>query len=138
MVRSEYEKVEQGDLDEPTGSDDEILPRASGEVRRHEEETLRQEEAAEKLLEDDSAGTGNRLIHRAEDGGAKQDGSRREKGSKARRKGEQREVMFEMEEGGPRSSSAESSGHSSEVDMAKLGETQARRKVWRGGHDEGV
>lgn len=37
--------------------------------------------------------------------------------------------MYEMEEGGRRSSSAESSGHSSEGDMQRLGETQARQKV---------
>ncbi|KAK3068291.1 hypothetical protein LTR53_014262 [Teratosphaeriaceae sp. CCFEE 6253] len=43
----------------------------------------------------------------------------------------ERTAPGEEEEGGPRSDSAESSGHSSEVDLARLGETQVSRKTKR-------
>ncbi|KAK4545645.1 hypothetical protein LTR36_002598 [Oleoguttula mirabilis] len=126
MARSDYEKVDGSE----GGSDDESLPRTSGEVGRHDEDTLTAEEEAEKLLGGRSRGVGSTLFG---GGDGRQDGGRRKRGSKRQRKGEKREVMYEMEEGGPRSSSAESSGHSSEVDMAKMGETQqAGRKQSKG------
>ena len=55
MAQSDYAKVEQADANEPLDgseagdSDNETLPRTSGDVRRHDEETLTAEEEAEEL-----------------------------------------------------------------------------------------
>ncbi|TKA68102.1 hypothetical protein B0A55_08577 [Friedmanniomyces simplex] len=118
MARMGYGKV---DSDGDSEIEDEGLPRASGDVRRHDQETLAIEEEAEKLLAGgEKTAPGGR---NGEDGRA-----RRQKRRRSARQPEKRELMYEMEEGGPRSSSAESSGNSSEADTARLGETQAERK----------
>ncbi|TKA31696.1 hypothetical protein B0A50_01774 [Salinomyces thailandicus] len=61
MARDEYEKVEHADSDDELES----LPRTSGEVRRHDQETLSVEEEAEKLLHD---GNEDGLDHRVHGG----------------------------------------------------------------------
>jgi len=126
MARSEYEKVGQADNAEPfnvggDSDDEETLPGISDDVRRHDVKTLGAEEEAEKLLGVPAGST------RSASG--RGDGYRRERRSKRRREGEKRELMHEMEEGGPRSSSADSSEPSSEVDMVRSAETQGRGKV---------
>lgn len=144
MARTNYEKVDQTHADEAVddsdyeaASDNETLPRTSVDVRRRDHETLTAEEEAERLLSGPASGADRRL-QRREDRRHARDDRRRERKSNKRRKGEKRELMYEMEEGGPRSSSAESSRDSSEVDLAKLGETHARRKVsWMGNVWEG-
>ena len=117
MARMEYDRL---DTDHKPDDDDDT-PRASREVRRRDEETLAAEEEAERLL------SGNEKVSPQGKGNGKLKRQRRRSG----RHPEKRELMYQMEEGGPRSSSAESSGHSSEVDMARLGETQATRKSKR-------
>lgn len=118
MATSAYAKLDQPDDD----SDDEEKARTSSEVRRHDRETLTAEDEAEKLLGGEGVGR------------SQADAESRRKKKRRRRagnggEGEKREVMYEMEEGGPRSSSAESLLSSSEGDMQRLGEAQARKKV---------
>jgi hypothetical protein len=140
MDRQEYEKLDQADADNEhladsnAESEDEADPRTPGEVRRHDEETLTAEEEAERLL----TGGADRGASRGGRGGRRRDGNdgtfnekrhTKRRKRRAARGGEEGELMYEMEEGGPRSSSAESSGNSSEVDMATLGQAQARHKV---------
>lgn len=105
--------------------------RTSEDVRMHDRETLTAEEEAEKFLggqEKEPSKIGKIFGRNDEPQQRRQ--SRR---SKRRRQNqtEKRELMYEMEEGGPRSSSAESIASSSENDFQRLGEVQARarRKV---------
>lgn len=128
----DYEKVAQADdADEPydlNGPDDEELdddhdePRLSEDVRRHDNDTLTAEEEAERLL------GGSEKASRSTSNVQKSRRQHRKRDSRRRDGGKDGELMYEMEEGGPRSSSAESSGHSSEIDMKALGETQAKQK----------
>lgn len=141
MSSGTYEKVRVAggdDFSDSEGEDDGAQARTSEDVRRRDRETLTAEEEAQRLLGGGGGGgeKGSRIgkfFTRGE--GQTQEtrrqsrrASRRER--RRRKKGEESSVMYEMEEGGPRSSSAESSGHSSEVDMQRLGEVQARQKVW--------
>ena len=113
--------------------------RTSEDVRRRDHETLTAEEEAERFLSNDGREEKRsriRHLFRRDDEKVTESKRQRRKESKRKRrrkknKGEESELMYEMEEGGPRSSSAESSGHSSEVDMRQLKEVQARQKVWR-------
>ena len=119
MATSAYTKLDRPNDDSDNGEN----ARTSEDVRRHDRDTLNAEDEAEKLLGGEGVG---RSQADAE--------SRRKKKRRRRRDGdggedEKREVMYEMEEGGPRSSSAESLVSSSEGDMQRLGEAQARRKV---------
>ncbi|KAK5129382.1 hypothetical protein LTR08_003542 [Meristemomyces frigidus] len=132
MARSDYDTVEQDGVGEPLdasdeGSDDESIPRTSREVRRHDMETMTTEEEAERLLGKPSSGSRG-LFGRVEDDDVRHEARRAERGSKKRRRSEKSEPMYELEEGGPMSSGAESSGHSSEVDIATLHAVQATRK----------
>lgn len=108
---------------------DSVAPRTSEDVRKHDHETLTAEEEAERLLgrQDPGRSRIGKLFNRDGDAQAARTTRR-----KRRSKGdldEKKELMYEMEEGGPRLSSAESSASSSEADLHKLGEIQARRKV---------
>lgn len=135
MASNAYDKYDRpADSDESDNEYDGSAPaqRTSEDVRRHDRETLGAEEEAERLLGGQKGGAeSSRLgkIFRREgrdERRKKRRASRRE--ARRARKGEKRELMYEMEEGGPRSSSAESSGHSSEVDMQRLGEVQGKLK----------
>ena len=131
MASSTYHQVDQPEDDGFSDSDNEYnAVRASEDVRNRDQETLNAEEEAERLLapEHGPSKLGQLL-------GTDGEKSQRTKGRRQRRRGkaasEKKELMYEMEEGGPRSSSAESSANSSEVDMHKLGETQSKRKTRR-------
>lgn len=133
MSSAKYEKVdpiEDGDADLSDSNEeydyDTTQDRTSEDVRRHDLETLTAEEEAERLLRPESK---KKLSQRGDDEKREARRQRRkERGSKrSKRKGEENELMFTMEEGGPRASD-ESSGHSSEVDFQRLGEVQARQK----------
>lgn len=104
--------------------------RTSTEIREHDHETLTAEEDAERLLVNQRrTGTVSSLFRKNSRDDLRL--SDKSKGRNRRRRGggvERRELMYEMEEGGPRSSSTESSGHSSEVDMGQLGVAQARQR----------
>ncbi|KAK4899172.1 hypothetical protein LTR27_003402 [Elasticomyces elasticus] len=114
MAHRGYDRVD------PDDSEREETRLTSMELRREDEETLHAEEDAEELLaRSEKAPTGSRREHDARPG------------RKKRRQPEKREMMYDTEEGGLRSSSDESSGHSSEVDLARLGETQAGKKAKR-------
>ena len=141
-MASGFEKYDKAEDDGSSESEDQYTgaspaQRTSDDVRRHDQDTLGAEEEAERLLggqeEKREPASGTRLakIFARSDGEDRP--ARREKRRTRRRarKEEKRELMYEMEEGGPRSSSAESSEHSSEVDMARLGEMQARSKKVR-------
>jgi hypothetical protein len=129
MASSAYGKLDRPEDDGFSGSDDEYgHARTSEDVRIRDRETLTAEEEAEQLL-----GGGSESASRKPSRREARERRRREKRRGKRRsdgKGERRELMYEMEEGGPRSSSTESSASSSEVDMRRLGEMQARRKVY--------
>ena len=133
MANAAYEKldapVDDEFSDEGSEHDSPAQARArtSEDVRRRDQETLTREEEAERLL----GGGGEKRHGKSPSRREKRQKKRASKREKRRSKrGEESEVMYEMEEGGPRSSSAESSGHSSEVDTQRLGEMQARQKVW--------
>ncbi|KAK5694241.1 hypothetical protein LTR97_009863 [Elasticomyces elasticus] len=114
MAHRGYDRVD------PDDSEREETRLTSMELRREDEETLHAEEDAEELLaRSEKAPTGSRREHDAR------------LGRKKRRQPEKREMMYDTEEGGLRSSSDESSGRSSEVDLARLGETQAGKKAKR-------
>lgn len=117
MSGATYEKLDRPAADEHSDSPDDYAGRTSADVRQHDYETLTAEEEAGRLL----GGSEKKAAKRREKRGSG-------KGRRRRLKGEESELMYEMEEGGPRASS-DSSGNSSEVDLQKLGETQARQKV---------
>ncbi|KAK0946545.1 hypothetical protein LTR29_002013 [Friedmanniomyces endolithicus] len=121
MARSGYGRVD-SDSGESEAEDEGVL-RTSGDVRQHDQETLATEEEAEKML----AG-GEKAASVGRNGR-----SRRQNRSRSGRRTEKRALMYRMEEGGPRSSSAESSGRSSEVDDLRLGEAHGGRKSKRWG-----
>ncbi|KAK3713491.1 hypothetical protein LTR37_008449 [Vermiconidia calcicola] len=127
------EHAESSDEDENYHEDD---TRTSEEAHRHDEETLTAEEEAERLLIGSSEkGSRNGTLFKRNDPETRRARSQGQKQRSKRKKGEVKEeesqLMYEMEEGGPRSSSGESSGHSSEVDMQRLGELQAGQKPSR-------
>ena len=139
MASGAYEKYDRPEDDGFSGSDNEHhdsarAQRTSEDVRRRDQETLTAEEEAERLLgrerEQTMPGGGSRIgqFFGRSDGVEKGSRRKRKRAGRKSRKEQKRELMYEMEEGGPRSSSAESSGHSSEVDLRRLGETQARWK----------
>ena len=139
MASGAYEKYDRPEDDDFSGSDNEHhdsaqAQRTSEDVRRHDHDTLTAEEEAERLLggkqEQSLPGGSSRIgkLFGRSEGDGKGPRRKRKRAGRKSRKEEKRELMYEMEEGGPRSSSAESSGHSSEVDMQRLGETQAKRK----------
>ncbi|KAK5722925.1 hypothetical protein LTR17_014138 [Elasticomyces elasticus] len=114
MAHRGYDRVD------PDDSEREEMRLTSMELRREDEETLHAEEDAEELLaRSEKVPTGSRREHEAR------------LGRKKRGQPEKREMMYDTEEGGLRSSSDESSGHSSEVDLVRLGETQAGKKAKR-------
>ena len=139
MASGAYEKYDRPEDDGFSGSDNEHhdsarAQRTSEDVRRRDQETLTAEEEAARLLggerELSMPGGGSRIgtfLGRS-DGDRNEPRRKKKRARRKSRKEEKRELMYEMEEGGPRSSSAESSGHSSEVDLRRLGETQARWK----------
>jgi hypothetical protein len=129
MASSAFDRLDQPEEDDFSGLDAERDEsgggRTSEDVRRHDHETLNAEEEAERLLGGEKEGESRLKALFKRDGESR---SERKKSRRKRRRegrGEKRELMYEMEEGGPRSSSAESS----EVDMQRLGEMQAKRKV---------
>ena len=129
MARSEYVPVERNvsnqQLDAAdASSDDESIDGESEGFGRDVEVTVTAGEA-EGLLGKSLKGS-EKLSGIADDVHATRHVKR---GSKRRRKSEKAEPMYEMEEGGPRSSSAESSVCSSEADLAILHEAQGRQKV---------
>lgn len=129
MSPKEYQPVGQGRSDD--GSEDErIHSRTSAEIREHDQETLTAEEDAERILDSKRrTGTVASLFRRDDHSDIWLSEKTKRRARRKRGGGvERRELMYEMEEGGPRSSSAESSGHSSEVDMARFGAAQAREK----------
>lgn len=97
-------------------------PRTSEDVRRHDRETLTAEDEAEQLLtsRDQDARGLNAIFSRGVTSGRswKDDDEKDED-----------DALYEMEQGGQRRLSGESSGESSELDMQKLGEVQSKRKV---------
>ncbi|KAK5174340.1 uncharacterized protein LTR77_001420 [Saxophila tyrrhenica] len=125
MAVSAYEKLDRPN-DDTSGSEGEhYVSRTSEDVRQHDRETLNAEEEAERLLVGDGSGKsqwGRKKEQRKD--------RRRQKG-RGGEEAEKRELMYEMEEGGPRNSSTESIGSSSEGDMQRLGEVQSRRKTSR-------
>ena len=134
MVRSDAESVKQGVAGEQletldADSENEEPAEPSREVRRYDLETMMAEEEADTLLEKSTSGS--RKMSRLTGNDREPPHARRpDRGSKRRRKSEKAESMYEMEEGGPRSSSAAgSSEHSGEIDLARLHEVQSRRKV---------
>lgn len=105
-------------------SEDEQDIRAPQDVRRHNRKTLVSDEEAERLLAEDEKARQRGPGDRYED----QRVRHKRRGSKKHGQRTEREIVYEVEDG-PRSSSEESSGHSSEVDMARLGNTLAKHKV---------
>ncbi|GAB7365916.1 hypothetical protein MBLNU230_g7244t1 [Neophaeotheca triangularis] len=116
------------DDDHDTAND----PKSSADLRRHDQETLATEEDAERLLAGDEKGSSGVF--------GEHGASKRQRKSFRRKKrrggggsggggggGEEKELMYDMEAAGGRSS-GESSGNSSEVDMRRMGETMARQK----------
>lgn len=128
MARSAYEKLDRPADDGSSGSEDEINHlRTSEDVRMRDQETLTAEEEAERLL-----GSGNGAASSHQSRREVREQRRRERRREKKRSNgqeEKRELMYEMEEGGPRSSSADGSASSSEIDMHRLGEMQTRKKV---------
>lgn len=132
MARPDYEKVDHAASDD---SENETLPRTSGEVRRHDHDTLTAEEEAEQLLAP-SGGRARRLFGRG-DRDSWQSG-RSTKKSRAEHDNEKRELLYDTEEGGrgiESSESSESSRQSSELDLARLGEKHGRRTVGQHSRD---
>ncbi|KAK1041850.1 hypothetical protein LTS16_009219 [Friedmanniomyces endolithicus] len=125
MARTKYDRVDSDSDSNDSETEDEGVLRTSGDVRQHDQETLATEEEAEKML----AG-GEKAAPSGHNGR-----SRRQKRSRSGRRTEKRALMYQMEEGGPRSSSAESSGRSSEGNDSRVGEAHAGRKSkrWRSG-----
>ncbi|KAK0256531.1 hypothetical protein B0A54_04628 [Friedmanniomyces endolithicus] len=125
MARTKYDRVDSDSDSNDSETEDEGVLRTSGDVRQHDQETLATEEEAEKML----AG-GEKAAPSGHNGR-----SRRQKRSRSGRRTEKRALMYQMEEGGPRSSSAESSGRSSERNDSRVGEAHAGRKSkrWRSG-----
>ncbi|KAK3059179.1 hypothetical protein LTR09_000745 [Extremus antarcticus] len=123
MAISAHEQLDQPDDSE--SDDGERAARPSEDVRRHDRETMTAEDEAERLI--GGGPTEESRMGKSYRG----DGAQRKKKRRRRdgRSGEEekRELMYEMEEGGPRNSSAESVTSSSEGDMQRLGEVQARR-----------
>lgn len=109
-----------------SGSDD-GLTRTSGEVRQHDRETITAEEA-ERLLTPSEKQRDQH--HQERDGDSDKRRKRRKSGWLGERDGETA-VLYKVERGGGRSSSAESSANSSEVDIQHLAKTDAKRKVCR-------
>lgn len=122
------------------------IPRTSTDIRRHDQELLEGEEEVEKLLSEKNEppsafkkmfqperASGNNDRQRGRD----ERGLRREVKREARRekrrqkrggsKEEERELMYEMEEG--HKDSSDSSGNSSEVDRMNLGDMRAPKTV---------
>ena len=142
---SDYEKVglhrpppidesDASDISDIESNDEEQEPRTSVEVRRHDQGILDTEEEAEKLLTGrERASDRGGLFRRSEhaDKVRISDKERRQYKREARREGrksrrrrareEESELMYDMEEGGHRTS-GESSGNSSDIDRQKLEE----------------
>lgn len=116
-------------VDSDSGSDS----RTSADVARHDRETITAEEEAERLLTGDQEKPQDarrlaRMFRRDE---RDQKRSRRRQRRKDRRSGRhngESELLYKVEEGA-RSSSAESSPNSSEVDMGRIRQAHAKRKV---------
>ncbi|KAK4507817.1 hypothetical protein PRZ48_001552 [Zasmidium cellare] len=122
--------------DEPAGhdSDHETDSRTSADVQRHDRETIEAEEEAERLLtgEDEKAQDVGGLAHIFQRDGKEDDHKRsrrrhRKTGRRSRGGNDESELLYKVEEGG-RSSSAESSANSSEVDLGRMREVHAKRK----------
>ncbi|KAK8213322.1 hypothetical protein M8818_002621 [Zalaria obscura] len=131
--------------------------RTSIDIRRKDRGIIEDEEEVEKLLSGDTEAKGLRgLFKRKEEGGDEVRLSNRErrqlereakrevkresrKQRRHKKRGEESELMYEMEEGGHRESS-ESSGNSSEVDRQKLEEiiSKPRSRKARAGKIAGV
>ena len=127
------EKADRYDEDDLSDLDDEAYggvasarARTSEDLRRHDRETLAAEEEAETLLGGGGAEKESRmgkLFHRR----AERREARRQR-RKERKKGKQGgkgELMYDMEQGERASSES-----SSELDMRRLGEAQAKQKVY--------
>ena len=134
MVRSDYEAVQQGvagqqlDTSDADSEDEAAAVEAIREARQYDTENKTAAEEAEALLEKSLNGVRSISGRTGNDSGT-HDARRAARKSKQRRRPEKAEPMYEMEEGGPRSSSAEGSENSIEVDLARLHEAQAGRKV---------
>ena len=135
MSGATYEKLDrpEADVSDASSSEEEYdglshgPQRTSEDVRQHDQETLAAEEEAERLLAGGSEKASSRRAQRRDERRQR----RRDRRMDRRKKkyGGESELMYQMEEGGPRDSSAESSERSNEVDMQRLAETQARHKV---------
>ena len=130
-----FEKLDRPDSNDFSESENEYAAhnRTSEDVRRQDRETIGAEEEAERLLAgDEKSSRVERLFKRRADGGEQDAKRQRRKESRRlkrrkRKEGQESELMYDME-GGHRSSD-DSSGHSSEVDLKRLAETQAKQKV---------
>lgn len=108
-------------------------PRTSADIRHHDRETIAAEEEAERLLTGDQEKSqdagGLAHIFRLDEGEHKRSRRRqRRKDRESRSHNGENELLYKAEEGN-RSSSAESSANSSEVDMGRMRQTHAKRKV---------
>lgn len=132
MSSATNEKVDRAGGDDFSGSEGDGYdgqPRTSEDVRRHDRETLTAEEEAERLLggggsEEKASGFGQRFADRRAARRQRRREARREKRSRKKGGREESELMYDMETG--HRSSSESS---SETDLRRLKETQARQKV---------
>ncbi|GAB7352746.1 hypothetical protein MBLNU459_g3098t1 [Dothideomycetes sp. NU459] len=130
------------DASEAESSDDDAVRglRTSTDIRQHDRSIIEGEEEVEKLLTAKDEQSGFKNMFRRKDGAGNEvkisDKQRRQYKREARREGrrnrrkrrkeEESELMYEMEEGGPKDSS-DSSGNSSEIDRQKLGDVHTSR-----------
>lgn len=137
MAAPQSEKIDEPLSSDSVGSDNETDSRTSADVQRHDRETIEAEEEAERLLAggQDRSQDVRGLAHIFGREGTERDHKRsrrrqRKAGRRSRGGNEESELLYKVEEGG-RSSSAESSANSSEVDLARVsgGEVRAKRKV---------
>lgn len=127
--------------------------RTSADIRQHDRSIIEGEEEVEKLLTGQDEPSGLKKMFRRKDSSGNEvkisDRERRQykkearseprqhkkeanrearHSSKRRRKEEESELMYEMEEGGPKDSS-DSSSNSSEIDRQKLSDVDSSRAV---------
>ncbi len=116
------------DSDDDTIAADEA--RTSTELAQYDRETLEEEEDGEKLIIAESNARHTAFVRRVRDG-ERPRRIRRKKANTWTTGEEAKELMYEMEEGGPRLSRTPSSGNSSELDRDNTGRTHGQTKVRR-------
>jgi len=121
MAPKDYEKVDtDASLDD---AEDGLHVQTSRDDRRHDIDVSTSREETDGLL------AVEQLRQRQDSNESEKRPARHTRGpSKKQNRSRESGLLYAMEEG-PRSSSEESNGHSSEADMAQLGATQAKQRV---------